>query len=140
MAAPHSVKIRSCIILGYENGDTQTEIAENLNVAQSTVSRIIAQFNNEGNVVPKKPGGGNDPKVMQSDYYIFEEILDEDPSLTLVEIAVKAKEKLGLDSLSKSTVDRILKKLGITRKKKSKIASEQEREDVKKKESILRAQ
>lgn len=136
MAAPHSEKIRACIIMGHEKGDTQTEIAENLNIAQSTVSRIIAQFNTEGNVVPKKPGGGNDPLIKESDYYVIEEILEKDPCLTLFEIAEKAKERLKIDSISKSTIDRILNKLGITRKKKSKVSTEQDRDDVKKKSRL----
>lgn len=132
MVTPISLDLRERIIVAYEEGDTQDEIADRFLVSQATVSRIIRLFESQGHVVPQKPGGKK-PIINEEDYPFIKAIVNERPDMSLTEIAEKVSVGLGKPLLSQPTICRVLKKLNLKRKKKSRQASERDREDVKKK-------
>ena len=60
-------------------------------------------------------------------------MVKEKPDILIKDIQVSYKEKFNIQA-AQAMVSRVFKKLDLRRKKKSRYAQEQEREDVKKKE------
>lgn len=116
MPAPLPNSIRMLIIDAYEAGETQDEIAETYRITQSTVSRLIKQYREEGHIFPKKPPGKT-PAITQEDYPIVISIVTEHKDITLKQLAVTIAEKLGQPILSEPTICRLLAKLNFTLKK-----------------------
>ena len=100
-----------------------TEIASNLNVSVSTVSRIITLFTNTGNVTPRKKACRiNFSFTPEQELYIIG-LIFEHPSMYLDEIVHEIEEFLRIE-VSLSTVCRLLKRYGITRKKVRQVAQQ----------------
>jgi len=131
MVAIVPVEIRMCIITAYEDGQTQREIADRFDVSQSSVSRLINKFVSEGHIIPVKREGAA-PILTDDDHLVIREIINNESDLTLLEISKRIEDRLG-KSVSLTTVHRVLKKLNIRRKKKTRQASERDRPDIKKK-------
>jgi transposase len=99
------------------------DIASNLNVSISTVSRTIALFMKTGSVAPRK-------KICRINFCFTEEeelliigLIFEHPSMYLDEIVREIVDLLGIE-VSLSTVCRLLKRYGITRKKVRQVAQQ----------------
>jgi len=127
-----SIKIRELILLQLEEGHTQAEVSENLGVSQSTVSGIYNNFKERGHIRPLKPTGRKSI-YSEDELQVLSSIIDENPDLILVEYASKLAQLLNKPVMSRSAIHRMIAKVGITRKKKSKYAQERETEENKKK-------
>ena len=131
MASPIPMEIRACILEAHSNGATQLEIADQFEIAQSTVSKLIKKFSEDQHLLPRKAKGA-EPLLTRDEYSVVKDIVDNQPDITLVGIKEQIQSKLG-KSPGITTVWRIVKALNLKRKRKSRFASERDRNDVKKK-------
>lgn len=131
MVAIVPVEIRMCVIAAHEDGQTQGEIAERFDISQSSVSRLIRAFAEKGHIAPVKREGKT-PVLTEDDLLVVKDIVKKESDLTLLEISKRIEDRLG-KSVSQPTVFRVLKKLNLRRKKKTRQAAERDRPDVKKK-------
>ena len=99
------------------------KIAQNLNVAVSTVHRIYRLFEESGTVDPLSPRKRLDCRRLsdlRSELYVVGVIL-ENPSMYLGELCVEIMHVFGIE-ISPSTVCRTLRRYGLTRKKIRQVA------------------
>ena len=93
------------------------EIAQNLNVDQSTVSRTVKLFNEEGHVNKKSyPGNKGTRKLTQIDQLIILELVIDRPGIYLHELQQELFEETGTE-IDSSTICRFLGKSGFTKQK-----------------------
>lgn len=60
MAEPHPVELRVRVVEAYESGaGSYPTVAEHFRVGEATVRRWVKQFRLEGDLTPRKKGGGN---------------------------------------------------------------------------------
>lgn len=132
MPAPLSLDIRATIQELLKCGMTHEAIADDLSIPRATVTTLKRHIDTHGHIYPIRPPG-NKPILSEEDYPIIRKIVEENPDLTLDEYAELISERTNKELLSAPTICRVLKKLNLRRKKKSKYAEERDREDVKKK-------
>src|ERR1700754_3954268 len=105
---------------------SRRQIARRFSVDVSTITRLLQLRRLTGSLEPRPRGGSpRDPALDQGALERLRRLIQEHPDATLAE----RRESLGLSG-SIMIVWRALKKLGITRKKKTKHAAEQDRPDV----------
>lgn len=92
-------------------------IADKFDVALSFVCKILKQWRETGDINPLPHGGGTPMKLSADQIIIVGDIVKEDNDLTLPEIRDELEKQASV-SVSCSTISRILKSLGFTRKKK----------------------
>lgn len=109
-----ALPVRARIVRLYDQGWSTTRIAEALGHSPSGVRRIRQRYRERGTLDPRKRGDGPPPKVTESDRRRLGELVRSQPDATLHEL----REALGLD-VSVSTIDRHLRRLKLTFKKKS---------------------
>lgn len=137
MPAPLSLDIRQTIIELLDSGMTHADIADDLSISRSAVTSLNRHYKTHGHIFPIRPPGNN-PTFSEEDHIIIKQIVEKEPDLTLSEYAQAIFEKTDKPLMSESTICRILKKLNLRRKKKSKYAEERDREDVKKKSGFYK--
>lgn len=105
-------------------GHSNREIARRLGVSEkaikigeATVRRWKRLRREKGSLEPKKFGGGNPPRVSAEQYPVVRAILDEKPDLTDQEVAWEFHRRTGRP-VSRSSMNRLLLKLALTRKKR----------------------
>ncbi len=113
---------RLLLLKTIENGTKVTDAAKAYCVNRSTVNRLIRQMKETGSVEPKTYLKGRKPSLTEEDLQNIDNLLKEQPNLTIREI----KETLNL-SVCDETVRKAVLKLEYMDKKKSLHASEQER-------------
>ncbi len=121
---PYSLDLRQKVVESYENkeGSIRT-IAKRFKVSKDFVQRLLKRYQNEGTIEPKPYTGGNQPKLKSEQLQILITLVEEDNDATNSELAEKIVLLTGI-LVSASTISRALKKLNITRKKKSLKAAE----------------
>ncbi len=113
---------RELLIKGYEkSGDAKT-IAAAYSVSERTVYRLAQQKRETGSVALRTGQRGRKPSLREKDKENLRKIMDEKPDSTVNEIL----EELQL-GVSYSTVERAIKAMGYTLKKKTLHASERDR-------------
>ena len=117
MVAALSLDLRERILKAINDGDTQTEVAENFNVAQSTISQLIKHFLEHSTVLPLERSG-RPPKIKPQQYDDVRAIVKSNPDKTLSEYSEIISKKLSIKSLGTTTIFRLFKKLNISFKKK----------------------
>ena len=131
MPAPLSIDLRTRIAEGLKLGLSHQEIADDLDICRSTVTKLSKHIKQHGHFYPIKPTG-LPPTLDEGDLKTVGRIIQENPDGTIELFADLIAEATGKKRLSKSTVHRIIVDQGFSFKKKSKLASERERPDVKK--------
>jgi transposase len=136
MTAAYSTDLREKIIASYEAGEgTQQEIADFYNIHLSTFKRIYKQLQKTGSVALAPSQAGRPARIDEEGYLLIKEYVLEKPDATLAEIKEHYTNRKNT-IIGVSVIGRALQKLDFRRKKKSSYASEQEREDVKKKSNL----
>ncbi len=113
---------RKLLVAGYEKTHNATAIAEAYSVSIRTVYRLVEQKRETGNVELRTSQRGRKPVLTAEDKENIRQCNHGQPDITIEEI----REKLEL-SVSYSTVERAIKAMGYTRKKKSLYTSERDR-------------
>ena len=116
MASPLSKDLRERIVKLRSEGKTQEQIAEQLLIRQSSVSRILKRYRLLGNLKRTKPPGHR--RILKAeDEQLLVSFVEKAPDATLQELAVLLLEETG-KTISTTTVHTALKRLKITRKKR----------------------
>lgn len=114
----YSVDLRQKIIdLYYEGETSQRELARIFNVSKSFIQKLLKQYRETGIVGAKERTEQTPRKLADEELEILTEIVEEKNDRTLQEIAEQLKRRIG-KLVSISTIYRMLKSLGVTRKKK----------------------
>lgn len=101
------------------------EIAQNLNIAASTAHRVYKLFEMSGNIDPK-PSTGPRPDSRKLDDYIELFVIGfvlHQPAMYLKEVCKQVEDVSGI-RVSESTICRLIKQHGITRKKIQQLAQQ----------------
>jgi transposase len=112
---PYSEDLRKKIVEALSRGTTKTEAARSFGVSRASVKRY-AKLAEEGRSLAPKKRPGSKPKMDENAKRLLEADLEERPSATLSERREFLGRVAGL-SVSESTVSRMLRRLGWSRKK-----------------------
>ena len=121
---PFSDDLRLRIHEARQAGETTSEVADRFGVSTAFVRRLQQRFRLTGCLAPRPHGGGRAPKLAGREGDLRRAVA-ECPDATPAE----HRESLRLP-VSRVTVWRAMRRLGLTRKKKSTHASERDRPDV----------
>ena len=115
---PLSLDLRKRIVEAFEQGEgSRRTLSTRFGVGEATVQRLLRLKRTTGSLEPK-PSGGSTPIVSEEVLPRFVAWLDEDCDLTQDELAQRFEQETG-QAISQPTVSRVLKRLEITRKKRS---------------------
>ncbi len=111
---PYSEDLRIRIVRAVEGGTSKSAAARLFGVSLSSVKRYARIAQRGVSLAPKK-GGGRPPKIGRTAEKLLEEDVKERPAATVSERRRYLEHTTG-KSLSGSTVKRLLKRLGFSRK------------------------
>jgi transposase len=121
---PFSDDLRLRIHEARQTGESTSEVAQRFDVSTAFVRRLQQRFRLTGSLAPRPHGGGRAPKLAARESDLRGAVAER-PDATPAE----HRERLKLPA-SRVTVWRAMRRLGLTRKKKSTHASERDRPDV----------
>jgi transposase len=111
---PYSEDLRVRIVRAVEEGMSKSATARLFGVSLSSVKRY-ARISDRGASLEPRKGGGRPPKADQSTRRLLEADVQERPTATVKERRRFLKHATG-KALSDSTIGRLLKRLGFSRK------------------------
>ena len=112
---PYSEDLRRSIVRAVEvDGTSKSAAARLFGVSLSSVKRYLRLAERGMSLAPRK-GGGRPPKIDQTAQKLLEEDVKERPAATVSERLLFLEHTTG-KALSASTVKRLLKKFGFSRK------------------------
>jgi transposase len=121
---PFGSDLRLRIHEARQAGESTAEVAERFAVSTAFVRRLLQRFRQTGSLAPRRGGRGPAPKLTAHEAALRQAVRDR-PDATPAE----HRDRLRLPA-SRVTVWRAMRRLGLTRKKKSTRAAEQDRPDV----------
>ncbi len=112
----YSIDLRKRVVAGVvEQGLSIGEAAKLFQVGPATVERYLRQFRERGELTPRSSPGR--PRLLNATQEAWlKQQLEQDNDLTLKVRCARLKESRGV-VLSEATMCRVLKRLGVTRKK-----------------------
>lgn len=117
MPAAYSNDLRLRIAQAYLDGEgTRDEIARRYRISPASVDRYVRLWRTSGSVEPTPHTAGPERRVRPEDESLLVAWLAENPSLTQTELAERYTKETGR-SVSQRTISRVLRRVGITRKK-----------------------
>ena len=111
---PYSEDLRRSIVRAVEDGIPKSAAARLFGVSLSSVKRYVRIARRGASLAPRK-GGGRPPKTDQTTQKLLEGDVKERPTATVAE-RCRFLERTTGKILSASTVKRLLKRLGFSRK------------------------
>lgn len=118
MATPYSLDLRRKVVQACQRpGQSQRAVAEFFGVSLSFVEGLLRRVRRSGELVPLRRRPGPHPKVDEDACQRLECWLQEQPDLTLAELAERLQAD-GRPAVSTPTVCRALQRLGLRRKKR----------------------
>jgi transposase len=131
---PYSLDLRQRVIAALDAGEgTQPEIAARFRVSVSFITRLLRRRRRTGAVTPAPHGGGRPPALDRAAQRRLRRLVREQPDATLEELASRVAVPCG-----RMAIFRTLRKLKITRKKKSLHAAERDSRRVRRKRRAFR--
>lgn len=116
---PHSSDLRQRIVTLYEQGEGSIRgLAKRFQVSPDSVRLLVKQYRATGNIAPKPYAGGPQPTLQAEHHEVLRDLVETDNDATLPQLAQRLAKRTGVQ-VSGSTISRTLRKLNITRKKKS---------------------
>lgn len=113
----YSIDLRQKLVDAYEKGNvSQRQLAEQFCVATSFVQKILKQYRETGDLSPKVRQNQTPTKLNPQQLEILRQIVEAENDATLDELRQKLHEQTGI-LIARSTVDRMVKRLGFTFKK-----------------------
>ncbi|NEO71337.1 transposase [Moorena sp. SIO3H5] len=113
----YSVDLRQKIIDAYNQGNiSQRKLAKQFNVALSFVQKLLKQYRETGNIAPKVRTKQTPIKLTPEQLDILRNLVIKNNDATLDELRIWLAEETGV-LIGHSTVDRMIKRLNLTRKK-----------------------
>jgi transposase len=115
--APYGIELRARIVEAHSNGEGSIrELAERFAVSPNTVQNYLTLYQTTGSIAPRPHGGGVPPKIDKQGLQQVRALLDEAPDATVDELADEFSRRHHI-AVGRSTMDRALHRLGVTRKK-----------------------
>ncbi len=115
---PYSIDFRQKIIEVYEQEKISIRnLSQRFRVAKSFVQKLLKQYQETGDIKPKRQGGNSPPKVQGIDLVTLTEIIENNNDATLEELCELFEQQTGIE-ISRATMGRISQKLDYTFKKK----------------------
>lgn len=115
---PYSIDLRQRIVDAYNATEGSVrEVAVRFKVAAKTVQNYLHLARTTGTVTPRPHAGGPAPKLDDAGVQMVRRLLEEKNDRTLNELADELAVRTSV-RVSRSTLDRVLGRLGITRKKR----------------------
>lgn len=111
----YSEDLRRKIAEAVQRGMGQSEAARSFGVSLSSVKRYVEALRKGGSLSPKKHPGSK-PKVDERGRRLLESDVEERPTLSLLERCRFLEQSTGV-RVSESTMSRVLRRLGFSRKK-----------------------
>jgi transposase len=131
---PYSMDLRERVAAAVDAGEgSLREIAGLFRVSLSFVARLLRQRRDTGSLAPAPHGGGPIPVLSADDQQRLKQLAREHNDDTLEQLRQRGQFRCSL-----TTIWRALRRQGLTHKKKSQHADEQERPDVQKKRQSFR--
>ncbi|MFP4005067.1 MAG: IS630 family transposase [Alphaproteobacteria bacterium] len=121
--------LRRRVIEAVEGGMSRRAAAERFDIGVSTAVKLLRRWNETGSRAPRRFGGDVRSRRIDAFHDEILALVADKPDITLAEIAAHLAARHGI-SVSQSTVWRFFKRHGVTYKKKTAHASEQDRPDV----------
>ena len=114
----YSLDFRQKIVDTYAQGNiSQRQLAERFRVALSFIETLLKQHRETGSIAPKLRTEQTPTKLNAKQLAVLEQLVAADNDATLNELRERLAEQTGV-LIGRSTVDRMLKKLNLTVKKK----------------------
>jgi transposase len=114
----YSIDLRQRIVDTYKKAEgSAREVAERFKVSFKTVYNYLNLEREAGSVAPRPHGGGPEPKLDDAGVQEVRAVLEEKNDRTLAEVADELDTRLKV-RVSRSTVQRTVERLGLSRKKK----------------------
>ena len=115
---PYSIDFRQKIIEVYEQEKISIRnLAQRFYVTKSFVQKLLKQYQETGDIKPKRQGGNSPPKVQGADLVTLTEIIENNNDATLEELCDLLAAETGI-RVSRATMGRISQNLNYTFKKK----------------------
>ncbi len=112
-----SLDLRSRIIEAWQAEKLRVpDLAARFAVGTATVKRLIRRFRETGSIQPRPHGGGQRPKIPADRLPCVRRLVEANPDWSVEELtaAYNRQERV---TVSRSTMDRAVRRLGFTRKK-----------------------
>lgn len=114
----YSLDLRQRVVAAYEQGKgSLAQVAEQFNVGQTFVKKMLRQKRESGTVAPLAHGGGRQPSLSEKEHRLVRQRVKEQPDVSLMELqehlATKARVEVSLP-----TIHRSLRRSGLSHKKK----------------------
>lgn len=118
MPNPLPVALRQRAVDAYLRGEgTRAEIAERFQVGVASLGRWVRKHRETGSVEPMPHNSGPEPMLDDEALKVLLAIVEEENDLTNEEYALRLVDETGI-AVSRTTILRAFKRLGITRKKR----------------------
>ena len=112
----YSVDLRQKIIETYLSENvSQRKLAQRFQVTLGFITKLLKQYNETGSLEPKT-SPGRPLKLNEEQLEILKAVVEEKNDLTLEEYQSELEKRTRVQ-VSRSTIDRMIKRLGITVKK-----------------------
>lgn len=127
---PYPIELRRRVVEAYLEGEgTLEEIAERFRVSLHFVTDMLTRYRQTGDVQPRPHGGGPMPRLDDTGLEQLRAMIEADSDATLAELSDRIARELHI-VLGVSRLCKLLKSMGLPRKKKILRADERERPEV----------
>lgn len=114
----YSVDLRQKILDTYQAGGiSQRQLSERFRVTLSFIEKLLKQYRDTGSIAPKVRTQQTPIKLTSAQLETLGALVKANNDATLAELQEQLKQSTGA-IIGRSTVDRMLSKLNLTRKKK----------------------
>lgn len=114
----YSLDLRQRVVAAYEQGKgSLAEVAEQFNVGQTFLKKMLRQHRETGSVAPLAHGGGRQAALSEKERRLLRQKVKEQPDITLAELQEHLAATVGL-TVSVPTIHRHLRTLRLSHKKK----------------------
>lgn len=114
----YSLDLRQKIVDAYAQGNlSQRQLALQFRVALSFVEKLLKQYRETGSIAPKVRTEQTPTKLDSEQLSVLAQLVEANNDATLAELREQLRQKTGI-LIGRSTVDRMVKKLNLSIKKK----------------------
>ena len=114
----YSLDLRERVVAAYEQRRSSiAEVAEQFNVGQTFVKKMLRQKRDAGTVALLAHGGGRPPSLSEKEHRLLRRKVKEQPDISLAELQEHLANAVGL-AVSIPTIHRSLRRSTLSHKKK----------------------
>jgi transposase len=115
----YSLDLRQRVVAAYERGKGSiAAVAEQFNVGQTFVKKMLRQKHERGSVAPLAHGGGRQPSLSDKEHRLLRQKVKAQPDVSLSELQ-EHLESTAQVTVSRPTIHRSLRASGLSRKKRA---------------------